>query len=93
MTTDFIERGFGLDGAASPRRAGRLGSFFAVLLARARNAHAERRYLKQQRRLLHGLSERTLRDIGLSEAEIRDLRASEPFPRLSPENVGQLLPR
>ena len=87
MTTDLTAHGFGLDQThGSPRRS-RIASSLVTLLDRARTAYAEGRRRRRQTRMLRSLSDRMLRDIGLSEVEIADLRANEPFPRMDP---GQL---
>jgi len=94
MNTDFMERGFGLDEAV-PRTDGmrRVTSALARLLTLARNSYAEWRLLRGRRLVLHGLSDHMLRDIGLSEVEIDALRASDPYPSLSPDRCGRLVAR
>jgi uncharacterized protein YjiS (DUF1127 family) len=91
MTTDFIEHGLDLDRSHASDRADRFTA--ARLFSRARLAFAEARRRRRERRMLRSLSDRVLRDIGLSDAEINTLRARDPFPTLAPESYGWAVAR
>jgi uncharacterized protein YjiS (DUF1127 family) len=93
MTSDLMGAVFSPDQTDGSRRTRRLAAVLAGLLDRARLAYAEGRRRRRHRRVLLSLPDRMLSDIGLSEAEIADLRAGEPFPRMRPEELGPILPR